>query len=439
MINKSQVEDWPSEKKGWYVTFVFLFAFIFSLIDRQILNLLVIPIQNDLLLSDTQISLLQGFAFVITYVLLSVPIGRLVDKFNRIKIMISGVVVWSITTFTCGLSRNFYELLFARMGVGAGEAALSPAAWSVLADYFRPERLSFPISIYLMGPYLGAGLAMILGAYVLDLTSGREAIYIPLIGSLAPWQITFIIVSLPGIIITGLLLTVKEPKRKNIKSNLEKIPNWSEVISFMLLNKRIYTSLHIATPFLVIMLYGLQAWSPTILVRVYDWELSDAGRVYGLIALFFGSTGVISGPFLSKVLKNLSISSSSLKVCVLGVSLAGISISLLPFQNDSFYALICIAIASFCIPLPLALVTTIMQEVTPNPMRGVVNGMYVVSTNVIGLAIGPFLVAFGTDYIFNDPNLIAYSLSLVAVIVAPIGSILFCIGIKEYREKFEAF
>ena len=437
MINKSQVEDWPSEKKGWYVTFVFLFAVIFSLIDRQILNLLVIPIQNDLLLSDTQISLLQGFAFVITYVLLSVPIGRLVDKFNRIKIMISGVVVWSITTFTCGLSRNFYELLFARMGVGAGEAALSPAAWSVLADYFRPERLSFPISIYLMGPYLGAGLAMILGAYVLDLTSGREAIYIPLIGSLAPWQITFIIVSLPGIIITGLLLSVKEPKRKNIKSNSEKIPNWSEVISFMLLNKRIYTSLHIATPFLVIMLYGLQAWSPTILVRVYDWELSDAGRVYGLIALFFGSTGVISGPFLSKVLKNLSISSSSLKVCVLGVSLAGISISLLPFQNDSFYALICIAIASFCIPLPLALVTTIMQEVTPNPMRGVVNGMYVVSTNVIGLAIGPFLVAFGTDYIFNDPNLIAYSLSLVAVIVAPIGSILFCIGIKEYREKFE--
>ena len=437
MINKSQVAEWPSEKKGWYVTFVFLFAFIFSLIDRQILNLLVIPIQNDLLLSDTQISLLQGFAFVITYVLLSVPIGRLVDKFNRIKIMISGVVVWSITTFTCGLSRNFYELLFARMGVGAGEAALSPAAWSVLADYFRPERLSFPISIYLMGPYLGAGLAMILGAYVLDLASGREAIYIPLIGSLAPWQITFIIVSLPGIIITGLLLSVKEPKRKNIKSNSEKIPNWSEVISFMLLNKRIYTSLHIATPFLVIMLYGLQAWSPTILVRVYDWELSDAGRVYGLIALFFGSTGVISGPFLSKVLKNLSISSSSLKVCVLGVSLAGISISLLPFQNDSFYALICIAIASFCIPLPLALVTTIMQEVTPNPMRGVVNGMYVVSTNVIGLAIGPFLVAFGTDYIFNDPNLIAYSLSLVAVIVAPIGSILFCIGIKEYREKFE--
>jgi MFS family permease len=439
LISKNSEESWPSETKGWYVTFVFLFAFIFSLIDRQILNLLVIPIQNDLLLSDTQISLLQGFAFAITYVLLSIPIGRLVDKFNRINIMISGVIIWSATTFTCGLSRNFNELLFARMGVGVGEAALSPAAWSVLADYFRPERLSFPISIYLMGPYLGAGLAMILGAYVLDLTSGRDLIYLPLVGSLAPWQLTFIIVSLPGIIITGLLLSVKEPKRKNMTSVSEKVPSWSEVISFMSSNKRIFTSLHIATPFLVIMLYGLQAWSPTILVRVYDWELSDAGRIYGLIALLCGSMGVICGPFLSKFLKFLSFSSSGLKVCVLGVALSGISIALLPFQDESFYALICIAIASFCIPLPLALVTTIMQEVTPNSMRGVVNGMYVVSTNVIGLAIGPFLVAFGTDYIFNDPKLIAFSLGLVAMIVAPIGTILFCIGIKEYREKFETF
>lgn len=437
MNNRNLQEIWPSEKKGWYVTFVFLFAFIFSLIDRQILNLLVIPIQNDLSLSDTQISLLQGFAFVITYVSLSVPIGRLVDKFNRINIMISGVIVWSITTFTCGLSRNFHELLMARMGVGAGEAALSPAAWSILADYFRPEKLSLPISVYLMGPYLGAGLAMILGAYILDLTSGQEEIYLPLIGSLAPWQLTFIIVSLPGIIITSLLLTVKEPKRKNVSSSIHNVPSWSEVLSFMYSNKKIYTSLHIATPFLVIMLYGLQAWSPTILVRVYDWELPDAGRIYGIIALFCGSMGVICGPFFSKILKFLSFSSSSLKVCVFGVALAGLSIAMLPFQGQSFYALICIAIASFCIPLPLALVTTMMQEVTPNSMRGVVNGMYVVSTNVIGLAIGPFLVAFATDYIFNDPKLIAFSLGLVAMVVAPIGTILFSVGIKEYREKFE--
>ena len=110
---------------------------------------------------------MQGFAFVFTYVLLSVPIGRLVDKFNRINIMISGVIVWSITTFTCGLSRNFYELFFARMGVGAGEAALSPAAWSVLADYFRPERLSFPISIYIVSHLPDAQVFKVKSKYII--------------------------------------------------------------------------------------------------------------------------------------------------------------------------------------------------------------------------------------------------------------------------------
>ena len=233
MTKHYEDDVWPSPIKGWYVTFVFLIAFVFSLIDRQILNLLVIPIQKDLSLSDTQISLLQGLAFVVTYVTMSVPFGRLIDKFNRVRIMISGVIIWSVTTFACGLSRSFGELMVARMGVGAGEAALSPAAWSILADYFKPENLSLPISIYLMGPYIGAGLAMILGAQVLDLTAGRDTIDVFLLGSIAPWQLTFIVVALPGIIITALLLTVREPERKNRKSQSDTVPSWSEVLSYM--------------------------------------------------------------------------------------------------------------------------------------------------------------------------------------------------------------
>ncbi|MEC9098033.1 MAG: MFS transporter [Pseudomonadota bacterium] len=437
MTKHYEDDVWPSPIKGWYVTFVFLIAFVFSLIDRQILNLLVIPIQKDLSLSDTQISLLQGLAFVVTYVTMSVPFGRLIDKFNRVRIMISGVIIWSVTTFACGLSRSFGELMVARMGVGAGEAALSPAAWSILADYFKPENLSLPISIYLMGPYIGAGLAMILGAQVLDLTAGRDTIDVFLLGSIAPWQLTFIVVALPGIIITALLLTVREPERKNRKSQSDTVPSWSEVLSYMKSKKRIYLSLHVATPFLVVMLYGLQGWSPTILVRVFDFELSSAGRIYGIIALLFGSAGVLTGPVLARLLKYFSVNAAGLKVCVFGVSCASLSLVALPFQDNSFFALFFIALASFCVPLPLALVTTMMQEVTPNSMRGVVNGMYVVSTNVIGLALGPSLVALGTDYIFKDPKLVAYSLGLVAAIVGPIGSILFSLGIKQYHMNYE--
>ena len=185
------------------------------------------------------------------------------------------------------------------------------------------------------------------------------------------------------------------------------------------------------------MLYGLQGWSPTILVRVFDFELSSAGRIYGIIALLFGSAGVLTGPVLARLLKYFSVNAAGLKVCVFGVSCASLSLVALPFQDNPFFALFFIALASFCVPLPLALVTTMMQEVTPNSMRGVVNGMYVVSTNVIGLALGPSLVALGTDYIFKDPKLVAYSLGLVAAIVGPIGSILFSLGIKQYHMDYE--
>ena len=136
--NPAAEVGWPSPRYGWYVTFMLLLAFTFSFVDRQVLNLLVQPIQQDLGISDTQISLLQGLAFVLTYVGLSVPIGRMVDRFNRVAIMIGGVVVWSATTVACGLSRTYEQLFAARLGVGAGEAALTPAAWSVLSDYFPP-------------------------------------------------------------------------------------------------------------------------------------------------------------------------------------------------------------------------------------------------------------------------------------------------------------
>jgi len=126
-LSESEEDNWPSAIEGWVVTLLLLLAFTFSFVDRQVLNLLVEPIRLDLQVSDTQISFLQGLAFAVTYILMSVPLGRMVDKYNRVGIMIGGVLIWSATTVACGLSRTYSQLLFARFGVGAGEAALTPA------------------------------------------------------------------------------------------------------------------------------------------------------------------------------------------------------------------------------------------------------------------------------------------------------------------------
>jgi len=412
---------------------VLLLGFTFSFVDRQVLNLLVEPIRQDLNVSDTQISFLQGFAFAITYVLASVPIGRMVDRLNRVRIMIWGVLAWSATTIACGLSRNYWQLLIARSGVGAGEATLSPAAWSVLADYFPPDRLSRPISVYLMGPYIGAGIAMIAGAEVLDFTREVSSIEVPLLGALAPWQLTFIAVGLPGILVAALIATIREPVRTGRKEVDLVVPSWGEVWAQVRSNKRVYIALHLGVPFIVVMLYGLQSWTPTIMVRVYEWDLADAGRAYGVIALVTGSAGVLSGPSLARLLQRRGRSDAPLLVAMLGAASATLFLAAIPLQTTAIGALICVGGASFSVTLPLALITSAMQLVTPNEMRGVINGAYVVTTNVIGLALGPTLVAACTDYVFADPLAVARSLGVVSLVVGPIAVGLLYSGVAAYR------
>lgn len=433
-MSEAEEDNWPSAIEGWVVTLLLLVAFTFSFVDRQVLNLLVEPIRLDLQVSDTQISFLQGLAFAVTYILMSVPLGRMVDKYNRVGIMIGGVLIWSATTVACGLSRTYSQLLFARFGVGAGEAALTPAAWSVLADYFRPTKLALPISVYLMGPYLGAGLAMIAGAEVLDWSREVQEVSLPIVGVVAPWQATFIAVGLPGVLIAGLLATIREPKRKGRQGALREVPGWRAVLRYMWQRKKVYAALHLGVPFIVVMLYGLQAWTPTILLRVYGWDLADAGRIYGTLALVTGSAGVLSGPVLSRYLLGRGVLDAPLRVAVLGAGMATLSLATLPFQSSGEMALVSIGCASFFVTLPLALITTVMQEVTPNNMRGVVNGMYVVTNNVLGLALGPTLVAASTDYVFQDTMAVAKSLALVAVFVGPIAVYLLNQGRRSYIE-----
>ena len=428
-------DDWPAPLYGWYAVFVLLLAYTFCFVDRQVLNLLVTPIQADLGITDFQIGLLQGPAFVLTYVLMSVPVGRMVDRFHRIAIMVGGILAWSAATVGCGLSRTFDQLLLSRLGVGAGEASVTPAAWSLLSDYFPPERLARPISVYLMGPYLGAGLAMILGAEVLDLSGGASGIALPLVGELAPWQFTFVAVGLPGVVIAAILLSMREPSRKGRASAGQATPPWPQVLAYVRANARIYLALLVGAPFIIVILYGLQGWTPTIMVRVYDWDLAQAGRVYGMVALVAGSGGVLTGPWAARRLEARGHLDYPLRLTVISAAGAALSLAFLPWQSNPYAGLACVAAGSFFVTLPLALVASAIQAVTPNEMRGVVVGSYVVTTNVIGLALGPTLVAACTDYLFRDPAAVAWSLSLVSVTVGPIAVAIIMTGMKAYARR----
>lgn len=212
----------PTESNGlgyaYYVTIILLLAYTLSFVDRQILGLLVQPIKKDLQLSDWVFSIVHGFAFAIFYTFVGIFLGRLADRWNRRNLIVIGMAIWVVATAAGGYVTGFVSLFVARMFVGVGEAALSPAAYSMLADYFPPERRARAMSIYTSGVYIGSATAFIVGGLVIQATSQAGEVVFPLLGSFKPWQAAFIFVALPGIPLVALMYTVREPLRRGLQA-----------------------------------------------------------------------------------------------------------------------------------------------------------------------------------------------------------------------------
>ena len=424
---------------AWWALLLLTATYTFSFIDRQIINLLVDPIRTDLSLSDSQVSFLQGLAFVLPYVILSIPLGRIVDRANRIRVLVFGILIWTVSCVTCGLAKNFWQLGVARMGVGAGEASVTPASWSLLADYFPEDRRALPVSIFLMGPYLGAGLSLILGAEVVGWASGLGAIELPMVGALAPWQLTFMLVALPGLLMVFLLPLLREPPRTQRLTQTAEPLSWGDVANYVWPRRGVFGAYLLGAPFIVLVLYALQAWVPSLLIRVHGLEIVDAGRYYGTIALLAGSAGVLSGPVAARWLATrmdparapliTSIWSTSLLIPVLvGAGLA----------ESLSWALVLITGASYLVTFPLALFATGLQSASPNEMRGLMAGCFVLSTNLIGLALGPTSVALASDYIFESTQAVGSSLALVGATVLPMAVLLLWRGLSAVKSGAES-
>ena len=210
----------PSPAIAWYTVILCMVAYVLSFVDRQIIALLIEPIQADLQISDTQFSLLTGLAFSLFYATMGLPIARWADVGSRPLIISAGIVVWSFATALCGLARTYGQLFLARMGVGVGEAALSPAAYSIITDSFPRSQLGLAMGVYSIGVFLGSGLAFLVGGTVIEIVEGMGGLALPIVGTIKPWQATFFLVGLPGIAV-GLLfyLTIKDPPRTGLESS----------------------------------------------------------------------------------------------------------------------------------------------------------------------------------------------------------------------------
>ena len=437
-------EPYPPAGYAWYVVGVLTLVYVFSFIDRQILNLLVRPIRRDLGISDTQMSLLMGFSFAVFYTFFGIPLGRLADTKSRRTIIAGGFALWSLFTAGCGLARNFSHMLLMRMGVGVGEAALSPAAYSLISDYFPKERRATAISVYSMGIYLGSGIAFILGGTVAGLAAAQEMWDLPLVGATRPWQVVFFVVGLPGVLLALLMYTVKEPKRRGVRwvkaadgrMTAAQVP-MREVLAYLRENWVTFLCHNVGFALLSFSSYGSSAWIPTFFVRNHGWTEAAAGQVYGVIVTVFSTLGVFAGGRFADWMTERGSRDSTMRVGLV-VSLAWLPTGLLyPLVPDAKLAAALLIPTVFLASAPFGVAPAAVQQMMPNAMRGQASAVYLFVINLIGLGIGPTAVALTTDYVFGDDRAVNYSLLIVATAAHLVAAVLLWAGLGPFRRSLD--
>lgn len=420
---------------AWYMVALCMAAYIFSFMDRYIITLLVEPIKADLLLSDTQFSFIQGFAFAITFAIAGIPIARVADRRSRPLIIVIGICVWSIATAAGGLSRNFWQLFISRTFVGAGEAALAPTAYSMITDSFPKSKLGTALGVFSTGTFVGAGIAFIIGGAVIELINQMGRVDIPLISALKPWQIALIAVSLPGLFIALIFgLTIRDPGRKGVRDEKSQGFSVREVLDYMSMNKRTFLAHYLGFALLALAMHAMMSWAPAYILRNFTaLSTSDVGVYLGTIVLIFSTGGVLSSGLLSDYFHRHGYEDSAMRAGTVGGFGLVIPACLFPHMPGLVSSLILLALTlyfcSFCITASAAA----LQQMGPNQMRAQITALFLICMTMVGITGGTSLVALCTDYLFHDEAAVGYSMSIVTGIAGMAGALVLANGLKHYR------
>ena len=417
---------------AWFVVAILMLAYVVSFMDRQVLSVLVSPVRKDLGISDTQMSLLLGFSFAIFYAICGIPLGRLADTRNRRGIIVAGILLWSFMTALCGTARQYWQLFLYRVGVGVGEAALSPAAYSMISDYFPPERRATAISVYSMGIYVGSGVGFIAVALVVGWATRHGVIDLPLFGVTQPWQLVFFLLGLAGILFTAALFAIREPERSNT-AGTGHVP-FPQVVAYLWRNRRTVLSHNVGFAMISFCSYGTSAWVPTYFIRSHGWTAPQAGFVFGLMVTFAGSAGIVFGGRLADRWLAQGKADAGMRVGITAAALTLLFGGTYLFMPDGNLAALALTPAVFFLAMPFGAAPAAIQEIMPSEMRGQASAVYLFIVNLIGLGLGPTAIALVTDYVFHDDQALRWSILIVGSLACLSAAAILFSGLRSYRE-----
>ena len=414
-MTQSSDAPYPSRLYSWYVVGLLTAAYAISLLDRWILSLLVGPVKAHFGVSDTQMGLLMGAWFAVFYVTMGLPFGWLADRYNRRTLIGVAMSFWCVMTACCGLAKSFGQLAAARLGIGLGEAALTPAANSIIADLFPRAEQSRAISIFNMGISMGMGIAYLVGGLIVAWMATRPPLVLPVLGALEPWQFVFVLAGAPGLLIAALLFTIREPLRRERLARTQSETSVGHCLAYLRRNRAAYAPLMIGMVTSPLIGYAWQ-WLPTMFDRVWGWKAAQFSFAYGWILLIFGPAGAIAGGMIASRLYRAGRKNAPFVGMLIALVVMVITSTLLPLMPSANAAILILIPATVAGAMSSACGAAAAVFAAPGEFRAQVTSIYVLTINGFGLLVGPWAVGFMNDHLFTDAGGVRYSLAVVALV-----------------------
>ena len=414
----------------YYVLALLTLGYVFNFVDRQVMTILIEPIKMEFGASDTQMGLLSGLAFALFYATLGIPVARLADRWSRRNVLAISMTTWSAVTALCATATGFWHLLLLRIGVGIGEAGGTPPSQSLLADYFPPEKRAFAQGILATAPNIGILVGLFGGA---------------LIAEAYGWRSVFLVFGIPGVLLAILIqLTIKEPLKVTASASEEGAGLFSTLGNIFRLPS--FAHIMVGVGFTGIAGYGLGVWSPSLLVRVHNMSLVDAGLYLGLIGVFGGGLGTISSGLLVDRLARRD-KRWQLWLPAIGIFLAlptQLAFLLWPAEHrlvmgdvDVPFALVFMALSAVFASFWIAPSYAAVQNLVPQYWRTQASALMLLAINLLGMGLGPLLVGMLSDLLsqFGDSS-VRYGLS-IGVSLSLVGGIAYLRGSTLYARAVE--
>jgi MFS family permease len=403
--------------RRYFVLGLLTLIYALNFLDRTIFNVLIEPIKKEFALSDTAMGLLAGFGFVLFYSLMGIPIARVADRLNRRNIVGLALAFWSAMTLFCGMAQSVTTLALARIGVGIGESAGTPASQSMVADLFSKNERPRALGVYAIGTYLGVFLGYFIGGFV---------------NQHYGWRTAFFTAGLPGIVLAAVLwLTVSEPRRGAMAETFTPQPLGSTLA--FLASQRSFVIVLIGFCLTTYTNYATSAWIPPFLARVHHLSSVEIGSYAGTFKGLCGMAGTLVGGL---VVAQISQRDDRWKLWAPAImsGLAGPVFAVCMLTSSFPIMIAALALTSFLVGFHLGPIFAIAQTVARPSMRALASAIILLTATCFGQGVGPLAVGIINDALKDTygTDAVRYSL-LSAAVTTTLGALLFVSAARTIR------